>query len=65
MRNAKCKTVNCVINRQLAEIKLSDLDRQRAMYALRDAHVIVDALIWVKERIASLGTMLLKPGFKH
>ncbi|HKA41930.1 MAG TPA: hypothetical protein VKF40_08065 [Burkholderiales bacterium] len=65
MRNSNCKRVICVINKRLAEIQLSDPERQRAMYALRDADAIVDALLWVKEKIALLGAVLPKLGFKH
>jgi hypothetical protein len=57
--------VNNSICRRLAEVRLSEHDRQRVRYALRDAETIVAAAIWVKERIASLGAMLPKPGFKH
>ncbi len=44
----------------LAEIWLSERERRRAKHARRDAEAIADA-----ERVASLGAMLLKPGFKH
>jgi hypothetical protein len=57
--------VNCVIYQRIAEIQLSDTDRQRATYALRDAEAIVDAVIWVKDRIASVGASLPRLGFKH
>jgi hypothetical protein len=36
---------------------------ERARAAAREA-CTADAVIWVKERVASLGAMLLKPGFK-
>jgi hypothetical protein len=55
----------CIIYRRIAEIRLSDADRQRAVYALRNAEAIVDALMRVKEGIASLGAVLPKLGFKH
>ena len=65
MRKANRKTVNDAIYKWLAEGRISERDRQRATHALRGAEAIVDAVIWVKERVASLGAMLLKPGFKH
>ncbi len=65
MKNANRKTVNSAIGKHLAEARISERDRQRALYALRDAEAIVDAVFWVKEKIASLGSLLLKPGFKH
>ena len=65
MGKAHRKTVNCAIYKQIVELRISEHDRQRAKHALRGAEAIVDAVSWVKEGIASLGTMLLKPGFKH
>ena len=60
MRKANCKTVNCSIYQRLAEMQLDEHDRQLAVYALRDAEAIAGAMIWVKERIASLVAMLPK-----
>jgi hypothetical protein len=51
--------------KRLAEIPLSDLDRQRAACALRDAEALADAVIRVKDRIASLGARLPRLGFRH
>ena len=65
MSNTNCSRGNCVIRQRLAAIQLSDSDRQRAAYALRDAEAIADAVIWVKDRIASVGANLPKLGFKH
>ena len=65
MRKANRKTVNDAIYRRLAEVPMSDRDRERAISAIRHAEAIVDAVVWGKERIASLGAMLLKPGFKY
>ena len=53
------------IYRQLSEIRLSAHDRESAARALRQAEAIADAVIWVKEGIASLGAMLPRLGFKH
>ena len=57
MKNANC---TCIINMRLAEIQLSERDRQLAMYALRDADAIMDVVISIKERIAALGARLPK-----
>jgi hypothetical protein len=65
MRNASCNTECNAICRQLSEIRLSAHDRQSAAHALRQAEAIADAVIWVKEGIASLGAMLPRLGFKH
>jgi hypothetical protein len=57
--------MNNVVYQRLAEIQMSPPDRQGAAHAMRDAELIADAVIWVKDRIAALGTLLLRPGFKH
>jgi hypothetical protein len=65
MRKTTCSRMNCVVYRQLDEIRLSDLDRQRARCTLRDAEMLAHAVIWLMERIASLGAAFPKPGFKQ
>lgn len=65
MSKANRKTASAAIYEQLADVRISDLERQRAGYALRDAEAIVDAVIRVKGEMASLGALLLRPGFKH
>jgi hypothetical protein len=53
------------MDKRLAGLRMSEHERQRAAYALRDAEAIVDAIVWVKEKIASFGALLLRPGLKH
>ena len=65
MSKANCKSMNCIIYRRLAEIPLSVSDRRSATYAIHDAEAIADAIIWVKDRFASLGAVILKPAFRH
>lgn len=65
MRKANCKAANSAIYKRLAEMQLSERDRQLATYALRDAEAMVHAVIWVKERISAFGARLPKLGFKH
>jgi hypothetical protein len=65
MSKTSCKEMNCIVYRRFAEIQMSAFDRQSAAYAMRDAEAIADAVIWVKEGIASFGAMLLKPVYKH
>ena len=65
MSKTSCKEVNRIVFRRLAEIQMSAFDLQGAAHAMRDAEAIADAVIWVKERVASLGALILKPGFKH
>ena len=65
MSKTNCNSMNCTIYRRLAEFQQSAADRQSAMYAMRDAEAIADAVIWVKDRIASVGASLPRLGFKH
>jgi hypothetical protein len=65
MSKTNCKSMNCLIYQRLAEIQQSAADRQNAMYAMHDGDAIADAVIWVKNRIASFGAALPKLGFRH
>ena len=44
---------------------MSDLDRQKAIDAVRVAEGFTDAVLWVKEKVSALGTYFLKPSVKH
>ena len=65
MRKANRRNGNGAIYRRIAEVQMSERDRERATHAIRDAEAIIDAVIRFKDWIASLGAMLLKPGLKH
>src|SRR5688572_13534601 len=65
MTKTSCNETNCIVFRRLAEIHMSAFDLQGAAHAMRDAEAIADAVIWMKERFASLCALILKPGFKH
>lgn len=65
MRTAHSKSERNAIYAQLADIRLSERDRQRAAYALRQAEAILSAVAWVRESIALLGAMLPELGLKH
>jgi len=45
----------------LEDVCMNERDRKRARYALRDAEMFADAVIWTRERIASLGGLFVKP----
>jgi len=64
MRKAKCNTAR-LIEQRLAETQMSARDRDRALEIMRDADAFADAVVWVKEKFASLGELVLKPGFKN
>ena len=44
---------------------MSDLERQKAVEAMRMAEGFADALIWAREKVAAMGTWFLKPSVKH
>ena len=47
------------------KVQMSDLDRQVAIDAMRVAEAFADAVLWVKEKVAAIGTWFLKPSMKH
>src|SRR5688572_18029036 len=53
---------NITIQKRLEELRMNEHDRQRAIFAIRDAEAIVDGVVWIKEKIASLGALVTKPG---
>jgi len=65
MRKANCNIRNGPIAQRLAETRMSEYDRQRALDVLETAEHVANAVLWAKERIASFGTAFLKPGFKN
>jgi len=49
----------------IREARMNDFDRHTAINRLRQAESFVDAMFWVKEKLAALGIYLLKPSLKH
>jgi len=45
--------------------QMSAHERQKAVDAMRMAEAFTDALIWVREKVAAMGTWFLKPSVKH
>ena len=44
---------------------MSDFERQKAVEAMRMAEGFANALMWVREKVAVIGTWFLKPSVKH
>jgi hypothetical protein len=65
MRKATCNNANCVIYGQLADIRMSEIARRRAEDAVRDAHTIVDAVMWATKRMTLLGARIPKLGYEE
>lgn len=64
MRKANVNTSK-LLEKRLAETNMSEHDRDHALNLMRDAEAIADAIVWVKEKIASVRGLFLKPGFKN
>lgn len=45
--------------------QISDLDRQKALEAMRMAEGFANAVIWAREKVTAMGTWFLKPSVKH
>jgi hypothetical protein len=54
------------IYEQIRRTRMTDIERQMALNALRQADAIVDAFTWIVNKISGGGTCAtLKPSLKH
>jgi len=44
---------------------MTDAERDAAVKAMQNAETIVDAILWVRDRIAAVGNFFLHPSLKH
>ncbi|MCC7486502.1 MAG: hypothetical protein IT529_16130 [Burkholderiales bacterium] len=65
MRKPNVVEANTVIQQRLGETVMNPYARSRALEMLRGAETFADTIVWVKDRIASIGACFLKPGLKH
>lgn len=65
MRKANQRALDSVIYTRIREARMSDLERQNALHALRVAEQIVSAIVWGKDKITAIGNFFLKPSLKH
>jgi hypothetical protein len=65
MRKFKQMAFGPEIYGAIRKAHLSELDRQKALDAMRTAELFADAVLWVKEKVAAIGTWFLKPSMKH
>lgn len=55
-----------VIYDKINTVRMSAIERQAAINAMRDADVIVDAILWVTRKVEQLvATLLPKASIKH
>jgi len=58
--------IGSTVYARLNAVKMSEVERQRALAALYDAHMFVEAFAWVAKKIEQLCERLfLKPALKH
>ena len=65
MRKSNEKTSDSGIYARLNGVNMRESDRLRAVAALRQAEGIAEAIIWVQQKVASIGQVFLKPSLKH
>ena len=46
-------------------VQMTDRERQVAVGAIRIAEGFANAVLWMKEKVAAMGTWFLKPSVKH
>lgn len=61
--------IGSTIYRRIQDVQMSDVERQRAMIALYDAHLLVDGLAWlsatIERGVERLFAKPVKPALKH
>jgi len=65
MRKVNQNAVGSDVYALIQRAGMSELDRQVAVDAMRIAEAFADAVFWVKEKVAAIGTCFLKPSVKH
>ena len=65
MRKVNQNAVGSDVYALIQRARMSELDRQVAVDAMRIAEAFADAMLWVKEKVAAIGTCFLKPSVKH
>jgi hypothetical protein len=65
MRKVNQTAVGSDVYALIRRARMSDLDRQVAIEAIRIAEAFSDAVLWVKVKVAAIGTCFLKPSVKH
>ena len=66
MSNAIENKIGSTIYARIKAVRMSEVERQRALAALQDADMVVDGLVWVAKKIEQLrGRLFLSPSLKH
>ena len=66
MRKDMAVKLDSTIVGRINATRMSEVDRQTALNAMRDAELLVDAFVWVAKKVEQIGERLfLRPTFKH
>jgi hypothetical protein len=65
MRKANGRHLDSGIYARIMEVQMSESDRRSSIDALRQAERMVDTFLWVREKLADIGHVFLKPSLKH
>ena len=65
MRNANERSLDSGSYARLRAMRMSGADRQNAINALEQAELLVGLYLWLKEKLADIGHVFLKPSLKH
>ena len=65
MRKANQDAFRSEIYKILENARMSESDRLAAINAMQDAEAIVNALLWVQDKISAVGHYFLRPSLKH
>ena len=65
MRKDNCNSGPGVVARRLAEMRMSEYDREHALAVLEAADRIAGGILWIREKARHFGLSLLTPGLKH
>jgi hypothetical protein len=65
MSKVKQTNIGSGIYRRIREAQMSEIERDAALRALRNAEAMVDLLFWVREKLSAVGAFFLKPSLKH
>lgn len=65
MRKYNERGTDSGIYARLREVPMNAIDREHAIATLRQAEQLVDAMLWVKAKVAAMGNFFLKPALRH
>ena len=65
MGKVKQRAYRSEIYKVLENSRLSGSDRLVAINAMQNAEAIVNAFLWLQEKIGTVGRYFLKPSLKH